>query len=177
MSGEQWEATLDRVLELTVLLSRDMADSLPRQGLTESRAHLVWQLQQRGPCTQATLAADLHVTPRTITALVDGLVDTGFVTREPHPSDRRATLVTFTERGRATAQALVDSHRRLARQLFAELPDDAFEGFDAGLVHVISKFRAVLAERASDQLSFSTSRHLRSTTFNSQSIAGLSRLK
>jgi DNA-binding MarR family transcriptional regulator len=109
--------------------------------------------------------------------LVDGLVDTGFVTREPHPSDRRATLVTFTERGRATAQALVDSHRRLARQLFAELPDDAFEGFDAGLVHVISKFRAVLAERASDQLSFSTSRHLRSTTFNSQSIAGLSRLK
>src|SRR5580658_9624714 len=106
MSGEQWEATLDRVLELTVLLSRDMADSL---------------------------------------------ADTGFVTREPHPSDRRATLVTFTERGRATAQALVDSHRRLARQVFADLPDDAFEGFDAGLVHVISKFRAVLAERASDQ--------------------------
>ncbi len=142
------------MLELTVLLSRDMADSLPRQGLTESRAHLVWQLQQRGPCTQATLAADLHVTPRTITALVDGLADTGFVTREPHPSDRRATLVTFTERGRATAQALVHSHRRLARQLFADLPDDAFESFDAGLLHVITRFRGVLAERASGQLSF-----------------------
>jgi DNA-binding MarR family transcriptional regulator len=155
MYGERWEATLDRVLELTVLFSRDMADSLPRQGLTESRAHLVWQLQQRGPCTQATLATDLRVTPRTITALVDGLVDTGFVTREPHPSDRRATLVTFTERGRATAQALVDSHRRLARHLFADLPDDAFESFDAGLLHVITRFRGVLAERASGQLGFS----------------------
>lgn len=149
MRGEQWEATLDRILELTVLLSRDMADSLARQGLTESRAHLVWQLQQRGPCTQATLAADLHVTPRTITALVDGLVDTGFVTRERHPSDRRATLVTFTERGHATAQALVDSHRRLARQLFAGLPDDAFKGFDAGLLHVITQFRGVLADPTS----------------------------
>jgi len=146
MCGEQWEATLDRILELTVLLSKDMADSLARQGLTESRAHLVWQLQQRGPCTQAALATDLHVTPRTITALVDALVDTGFVTREPHPSDRRATLVTFTERGHATAQALVDSHRQLARQLFAGLSEDGFKSFDAGLLHVITRFRGVLAD-------------------------------
>ena len=149
MRAERWEAALDRVLELTVLLGRDMTDSLAREGLTDSRAHLLWQLQQRGPCTQRTLAADLHVTPRTITALVDGLVATGFVTREPHPSDRRAALVTFTERGRATARALVDSHRRLARQLFAGLPDDAFGSFDAGLRHVIKEFRRVLAEGAS----------------------------
>jgi DNA-binding MarR family transcriptional regulator len=145
MRAERWEATLDRVLELTVLLGRDMTDSLAREGLTESRAHLLWQLQQRGPCTQRTLAADLHVTPRTITALVDGLVATGFVTREPHPSDRRATLVTFTERGRTTAQALLDGHRQLARQLFAGLPDDAFNGFEAGLLHVLTRLRGVLA--------------------------------
>jgi DNA-binding MarR family transcriptional regulator len=147
MSAERWQATLGRILELTALLSRDSAESLARQGLTESRAHLLWQLQQRGPCTQATLAADLHVTPRAVTALVDGLVDTGFVTREPHPSDRRATLVTFTERGHATAQALLDSYRRLARQLFADLPGAVFDGFDAGLLHVLTQFRAVLAAR------------------------------
>jgi DNA-binding MarR family transcriptional regulator len=147
MDDERGEATLDRVLELTVLLGRDAAEHLARLGLTESRAHLVWQLQQRGPCTQAVLAADLHVTPRTITALVDGLVATGFVTREPHPSDRRATLVTFTEQGRATAQGLLDDHRRLARQLFGDLPDDVFDGFEAGLRHVIRRFRAVLADR------------------------------
>lgn len=145
MHNERWEAALDRVLELTVLLGQDMTDSLAHEGLTESRAHLLWQLQQRGPCIQRTLAADMHVTPRTITALVDGLVATGFVTREPHPSDRRATLVTFTERGRTTAQALLDGHRRLARQLFADLPDDAFDGLDAGLLHVLARLRSVLA--------------------------------
>jgi DNA-binding MarR family transcriptional regulator len=147
MRDERWEASLDRILELTVLISRDATESLDRQGLTVSRAHLMWQLQQRGPCTQATLAADLQVTPRTITALVDGLVATGFVTREPHPSDRRAALVTFTERGRAAARALVDDHRRLARQLFGDLPVDVFDVFDAGLVHVITRFRGVLAEK------------------------------
>ena len=147
MRLDQWEAALDRVLELTVLLGRDSAESLAQMGLTESRAHLVWQLQQRGPCTQATLAADMHVTPRTVTALVDALVDTGFVTREPHPSDRRATLVTFTERGRTTARELVDGHRRLARQLFADLPADVFDTFDAALRHVITQFRTVLADR------------------------------
>ena len=122
-----------------------MTDSLAREGLTDSRAHLLWQLQQRGPCTQRTLAADLHVTPRTITALVDGLVATGLVTREPHPSDRRAALVTLTERGRTTAQALLDGHRRLARHLFADLPPNVFDGFDADLLHVLARFRGVLA--------------------------------
>ena len=149
MGTERWEATLDRILELTVLLSQDAADSLAREGLTPSRAHVMWQLAQRGPCTQATLAGDLHVTPRTITALVDALVDTGFVTREPHPADRRATLVTFTGRGHSTAQALLEGHRRLARQLFAGLPDDAFDGFDAGLRHVLTQFRGVLAGKGS----------------------------
>lgn len=95
--------------------------------------------------TQATLAAGLHVTPRTITALVDGLVATGFVTRQPHPTDRRATLVTFTERGHTTAQALLDDHRRLARQLFAGLPGEVFDGFDTGLLHVLTRLRAALA--------------------------------
>jgi DNA-binding MarR family transcriptional regulator len=145
MPTERWEATLDRILELTVLLGRDMAGFLAREGLTQARVHLLWQLAQRGPCTQVTLAADLHVTPRTITALVDGLVATGFVTREPHPADRRATLVTFTERGRTTAQALLDDHRRLARQLFAGLPDDVFGSFDTGLLHVLTRLRSALA--------------------------------
>lgn len=150
MNDERWEATLDRVLELSLLLSRDSAESLAGMGLTESRAHLVWQLQQRGPCTQATLAAGLGVTPRAITALVDGLAESGFVTREPHPADRRAALVTFTERGRTTAQSLADGHLRLARQLFAGLPAGVFDGFDAGLTHVITQFRSVLAARTSE---------------------------
>jgi DNA-binding MarR family transcriptional regulator len=144
---ERWEAALDRVLLLTVLLGRDATESLARMGLTVARAHLLWELRARGPCTQRTLASALHVTPRAITALVDGLVETGFVTREPRPGDRRAILVTFTERGRTTARELADGHRELARHLFGGLTAEAFDGFDAGLSHVVDRLRTLVDER------------------------------
>src|SRR5580700_3138360 len=89
MQNDRWEAALDQVLLVTVLLSQDMTDSLARMGLTEARAHLLWELQARGPCTQRALASALHVTPRAITSLVDSLAETGFVPRGParHPGD------------------------------------------------------------------------------------------
>jgi DNA-binding MarR family transcriptional regulator len=146
MRDDRWEAELDRVLELTLLVDRDMTRGLAGLGLTAARAHLLWELQARGPCPQRALASALRVTPRAITALVDGLVETGFVTREPCPADRRATLVTFTELGRTTTQAMADGHRELAQQLFAGLPAEAFDGFDAGLSHVIDRLRALLSE-------------------------------
>ena len=148
MRDDRWEAALDRVLLLTMLLSRDATTSLARMGLTEARAHLLWELRALGPCTQQALASALHVTPRAITALVDGLAETGFVTREPCPADRRAILVTFTELGRTTAQTLADGHRELARHLFADMPAEEFDGFGTGLSHVVDRLRILLAEPA-----------------------------
>jgi len=145
MVDPRWEATLDRILELTVVLSRDMDEELERMGLTGSRAHLVWELERRGPSKQQALAEALGVSPRTITALVDGLVATGFVTREPHPTDRRATQVTFTTQGRAAAKALVDGHRELASQLFAEVPADRLECFDEVLAGLLARLREISA--------------------------------
>lgn len=145
---ERWETTLDHVLELTLLLGQDMTTGLARMGLTESRAHLVWELQRRGPCTQRVLASALKVTPLTITTLIDALVGTGFVTRELHPSDRRATLVTFTPHGQETARALVEGHRQLARALFNDVPDEALDGFDVGLSHIIARLRVLTAPTA-----------------------------
>ena len=72
------------------------------------------------------------------------------MTREPRPGDRRAILVTLTERGRTTTQAMVDGHRNLARQLFAGMPAKEFEVFDAGLIHVLGRLRDLLATSAQD---------------------------
>jgi DNA-binding MarR family transcriptional regulator len=140
-----WEASLDRILELTVVLGRDMDEQLEHMGLTASRAHLVWELVHRGPCKQQALARALGVSPRTITALVDGLVATGFVTREPHPTDRRATQVTLTAQGQMTAQTLVDGHRELAAQLFGEVPAERFDCFDEVLAGLLARLRELSA--------------------------------
>lgn len=136
---------LNRVLEFTVLLGDDMARDLARRGLTGSRAHLVWELHRRGPSTQQTLAEALGVTPRAITGLVDALTDGGFVTREPHPRDRRATLVTFTRQGERAARALERDHIELATRLFGDMSESTFRGFTRGLDAVLVRLRELLA--------------------------------
>jgi len=139
--AERYAGALDRLLELVVLLNDDMTRSLARDGLTTSRAAVLWQLHHRGPLTQRELADALQVTARTVTGLIDGLAGTGFVTRQPHPTDRRATLVTFTEHGAATTQALQHAQDEFTGLLFDGMPDDRFDGLLAGLDDVLARLR------------------------------------
>jgi DNA-binding MarR family transcriptional regulator len=141
---QEARGALDSVLELAVLLGDDMARDLARRGLTGSRARLVWELHRRGPSTQQTLAGALGVTPRAITGLVDALTVGGFVTREPHPRDRRATLVTFTPRGERAATALERDHIHLAGRLFGDMSSTTFRGFTRGLDEVLARLRELL---------------------------------
>jgi DNA-binding MarR family transcriptional regulator len=134
-------AAVDAVLELTVLMGDDMVRGLARDGLTPSRAHLLWELRLRGPATQSALAEALRVTPRNVTGLVDALVETGFVTRQPHPSDRRATLVAFTAHGAAVTEAMADGHRELAAVLFGGMPTERFDCFVEGLGEVLGRLK------------------------------------
>ena len=138
---ERWSGALDLILELTVLLNADMSQALAATGLTVSRTHLLWELLHRGPTVQRELAEAMGISARTVTGLVDGLVATGFVTREPHPTDRRATLVTFTERGAATMTAMAAEQREFARLLFAGMPAERFEQLVAGLGDVVACLR------------------------------------
>jgi DNA-binding MarR family transcriptional regulator len=107
-------------------------------------SHLLWELGQRGPVPQRVLAEALKVTPRAVTGLVDALVADGLVTREPHPGDRRATLVTVTPRGETLVAQLKRDHKGLARALFAPMSRREFDGFARGLDGVIERLRANL---------------------------------
>lgn len=142
--AERPTEALDQLLELVVLLHEDMAQSLAREGLTVPRAHLLWLLHHRGPATQRALADALKVTPRNVTGLVDGLVAGGHVTREPHPGDRRATLVSLTERATATLAEMDTAHRELAELLFGDMTSRQFRAFTAGLAHVTGRLREAL---------------------------------
>lgn len=135
---------LGSLLALTVLMNEDMDRGMRRLGLTPPRAHVIWLLVAHGPSTQRALAQQLAVSPRNVTGLVDALVDTGFVTREPHPSDRRATLVTLTARGRRTGSRMTAEHAEFAQLLFGELDDARLEVFGACLTHLTERLAAAL---------------------------------
>jgi len=138
----QCEDVLDRVLTLVVMLNDDMTQGLGALGLTSSRAHLLWELGQRGPVPQRVLAAALKITPRAVTGLVDALVASGLVTREPHPSDRRAALVTFTATGQTLIAQLERDHEALASALFAPMSRAELDCFEQWLTDVTARLRA-----------------------------------
>ena len=137
-------AALDGVLELALLVNVDMSRGLAARGLTESRTRVLWELLQRGPSTQRELADALQVSPRNITGLVDALVATGFVSREPHPTDRRATLVQFTQRGADVAHELERDQQEFARLLFEGMPQAQLKGFVRGLDAVLDRLRKLV---------------------------------
>jgi DNA-binding MarR family transcriptional regulator len=132
------------VFELVLLLGADARAGLERMGLTASRAHLLLLIAEHGPSSQRELADLLEVTPRTVTALVDGLESTGFVTREPDPTDRRVARVTMTRQGQSASRAMLDGRRKLAHALLGRLPPEKFHAFDAGLRDVLEQLRVLL---------------------------------
>jgi DNA-binding MarR family transcriptional regulator len=142
MVTDKHYAALDQVLELAVLINDDMTRSLAQDGLTVSRTHLLWELRRRGPVTQRDLADALKVSARTVTGLVDGLEATGFVSRQPHPTDRRATLVTFTERGVRTVEEMERGQQEFARLLFGEMTQERLDCFGGALDEILTRLRA-----------------------------------
>lgn len=143
-STDRMIAALDQILEVAVLVNRDMDVSLQEYGLTPARTHLLWESFHRGPSTHRVLADALGVTPRNVTGLVDSLEEAGYVTREPHPGDRRAILVTLTDRGSDVITQMKKGQEEFARILFADLPARQLAGLTEGLAHVLDRLRGLV---------------------------------
>jgi DNA-binding MarR family transcriptional regulator len=95
---------------------------LAAHGLSRARATVVWLVHRGGPQTQRELARAIGVTARNVTALVDGLEESGFVRRTAHPEDRRALRVQLTEQGSAVTAGLAADYEQHSAYLFAEIP-------------------------------------------------------
>jgi DNA-binding MarR family transcriptional regulator len=132
---------LERLFDLAVVLGDLMQRRLEELGLTPARAEVLWLLNRAGPLTQRELSQTLKCTPRNVTGLVDALEAAGFVTREPHPTDRRATLVTLTQHGQVVASGWSAEHRQGAGQLFGDTSGADLATFVATLDKVLARLR------------------------------------
>ena len=90
-------------------------------GLTFVRLRLIERLSEQGPAMMRTLADELRLTPRHMTALVDALEDEKLVARLPHPTDRRATVVDLTASGCQAANAVLGPNIDAMAELFDDL--------------------------------------------------------
>lgn len=131
-----------RLFDLVALLGEAMERGLAERGLTRARAWLIWQLHHEGPMTQRALSEILRVTPRNVTGLVDALEADGFVARTPHPTDRRATLLTLTTKGESAASELARDYRGGASHLFDGASKDDLSTFVKTLDRVLDRLRS-----------------------------------
>jgi DNA-binding MarR family transcriptional regulator len=139
---------LDVLLEIGELFRDDMARAFDGTGLTVSRAHLLWVLAGTGPSTQQALAGAMQVSARNITGLVDALEGFGYVKRSPHPTDRRATIVSLTETGEATMRDMARDHAHLSRELMDTVDPADRAGFTRGLDAIATRLRALIQANA-----------------------------
>lgn len=124
---------LDRLLLVAELFQRDMARSFAGTQLSVARMGVLWIVHHSGPVTQQTLAAELGVSPRNISALVDALVAAGYVRRSPHPSDRRAVLIELTDVGAALMKTTAADHAALSADLLGAVAPADRAALERGL--------------------------------------------
>lgn len=139
--NERGKEALDLLLLITLLLHKDATSTLGKRGLTPARAAVLWHVRSIGPCLQRELAEVMDVSPRNVTGLVDGLVADDLVTRELHPEDRRATLVTLTRRGTAVVRRMEREQEEFVSALFGDMSASRVNEFVDTLSAVVKRLQ------------------------------------
>ncbi len=73
-------------------------------------------LDELGPSTVGALAGADRCSQPTMTGLVNGLVEKGWLRRDPHPDDARASLVSMTAEGRRRLTDIRDRNATLVAE-------------------------------------------------------------
>ncbi|WP_136707263.1 MarR family transcriptional regulator [Agromyces sp. H66] len=137
---------LDRLLEISELFQKDMARAFDGTPLSAARVRLLWDLQHEGPSTQQALATRLGVSPRNITGLVDALEAGGFVTRSPHPTDRRATIVSLAASARRMMERMQREHAEISAELLGAVAPADRPALERGVDAIAARLRALVAD-------------------------------
>ena len=113
MVNEEAQAAVRAVARLARLLERAAGEL----SLTHYR---VLSMVDGGGERASHLANALALAKPTVTAAVDGLVERGFLAREPVPNDRRSVRIGLTDAGR---KALREAEAAMAERLAAVLAE------------------------------------------------------
>jgi DNA-binding MarR family transcriptional regulator len=121
-AGRQWRShwgsamvapmmAVTSVMRVQQIWLARLNETLAPFGLTFARyeALMLLYLSRAGSLPLGKVGARLQVHPTSVTNLVDGLEKLGYVERMPHPTDRRTTLASITDRGREVAGSATEA--------------------------------------------------------------------
>lgn len=110
-------ATGDLVMALARRVRRAHAEALAEWDVTPSQARALRVLSSDQGMRPSALADELRIAPRSVTDVVDGLESRGWVVRAADPTDRRATVLSLTQDGRALVDRIEDVRRQASARV------------------------------------------------------------
>jgi MarR family 2-MHQ and catechol resistance regulon transcriptional repressor len=143
--AEEDLAVLVALLDASDAVNKYMASYLGELGLTSTKFSTLQVLSDDldHGVTQNQLGSRLTVTGANITGVIDRLERDHLVSRETHPTDRRANLVRLTGEGQSVFQQAADLHAMRTHDLIA-----ALEGPErAELARLLRKLAATAKEK------------------------------
>lgn len=140
VDGGDVDALTDAVLTASRLLVAVSARSLAavEETITLPQFRLLVLLDSRGVMKLSTLADLLDVNPSTATRMVDRLVTTGMIARQPNPVTRREVVVDLTTEGRRVVRGVTRRRRAAISRIVAKMSEDERRG----LVDALTAFTA-----------------------------------
>ena len=139
---------LGRQLNVAARATRGLLDSvLAEAGTTFANWTVLAALGARGPIIQRDLAKSLDMIGPSIVERIDHLEGSGLVARSAVPGDRRASLVSLTDDGRALLARLDGVMQATESALVSGLDPGEVETTRRVLAHIAEQARALRAER------------------------------
>jgi DNA-binding MarR family transcriptional regulator len=135
LTGERIQRFLYR---RDVALARYRAAFARTLGITDIEMHALVHLAEQGPLAPSALAALLDLSSGGATALVQRLERAGHVTRQPHPTDRRSTLIRLSPQTAARLDAAASPVTRGLDSVAQELTEPQRMAVEVVLTHLVS---------------------------------------
>ncbi|MGN6170234.1 MAG: MarR family winged helix-turn-helix transcriptional regulator [Solirubrobacteraceae bacterium] len=120
--------TIERSAHLIALYLDQVLDDFP---MTQGEAHVLSQLERRGPTSMGALHHEFGHRRSTLTNIVDRLESRGWVRREINRADRRSFLIQLTRSGRAPARRVNQVLDGLERRVLEATTTRDRNGLDA----------------------------------------------
>jgi DNA-binding MarR family transcriptional regulator len=102
---------------------RNTADARLRERGLSLQGFKLMRALENSDLSMREISDVLHVSPRTVTDMIDGLEAKGLVARRAHPADRRVTLVHLSKTGREQLAAARAGAERTARAAVSALSE------------------------------------------------------
>lgn len=114
-----------RSLPIALLRAREtvmgpIREMLSQSDINEQKWRVLRVLDERGPCELTQVAKDACLLLPSLTRIIRAMEEEGLATRATDPEDRRKTIATITDVGRA----LIVAHMAESNAIFARLERD-----------------------------------------------------